>query len=150
MTKRTYDMSQESERLELNVPEGLYNFEILSVNLTKSKAGNEMYEITLALENDPSQGTKVYCVTEQGKRWLLKSFLRALDCATTETGEYIFDKEEAEAATGKIINGKVILEENKWLDRSGEERANTKCKVVNFYPRKEYEQEARVYAQEVI
>lgn len=129
MGRFSMNMSNESDRLEMELKDGWYNFEIVSMDEKTSKSGNNMFEIQLALSSDPSQGCKVYAIAEEGKRWFLKSLLQACGYAPDEEGLYDFDTDDM---IGKNVAGKVVNQKEIWIDRDGRDRETTKAKIVNF------------------
>ena len=129
MGKHSMDMSQESEKLNLSLEDGWYQFEVVNAVEQKSKKGNQMFVITLAKADNPQQGTEVYCIAEQGKRWFLKQLLRACNCPASEDGVYDWSEEDI---IGQTVNGRVQNVDEEWIDRNGQTRTTRKSKVVEF------------------
>ena len=98
----------------------------------KSKSGNMMFEITVALDTDPSVGCICYAVAEEGKRWFLKQLLQACDIQKDENGLYNFD---TDYLIGKIVSGKVRNETETFINRDRQEETKTKAKIVAFKKR---------------
>ena len=128
MGKYQMDMTQETEPNKV-FEEGWHDWEVVKVEEQTSQAGNQMFKISLALADKPSEGTVVYAVAEQGKRWFLKQLLKACDCAAGEDGVYDWSEEDVEGQTvsGRIENAKEI-----WVDREGKTRETLKSKIVEF------------------
>ena len=129
MGKYKFDMSHESERLDMQLEDGVYRFEIVSMEEKVSKSGNDMFEVQLALDSDPSQGCKVYLVDQEGKRWFLKQLLKACGVTENEEGLYEFDTDEL---IGKLVQGRVANQKEEWIDREGNPQTTNRCKVVEF------------------
>jgi len=130
--KYLMDMSKESERMNLFIDPGWYDFEIVKVIEQTSKSGNNMFKVTVALMNDPTMGTDVYLVAEQGKRWFLKQLLKACDCPANEDGVYEWDEEDI---IGRTVSGKIENSIEEWIDRAGNPQATERSKIVSFRKR---------------
>ena len=122
------DMTQEKDPAKL-IPEGWQAFEVVRLEEQTSKAGNQMFKISLVLADDMSTGTDVFAVAEAGKRWFLKQLLTACGCEAGQDGVYDWDVADVE---GKTIQGRVEHIQETWIDREGRERKTPKSKVVEF------------------
>jgi len=120
-----------NDKLDLN-PEranGWNDVEIVKAEEMTSKAGNQMFKVSLASAEDPNQGTDVYCVAEKGKRWLLKQLLAACGIEPDADGVFDWDIPDIE---GKTVQGRVEYVSETWMDREGKERTTQKGKIVEF------------------
>ena len=122
------DMTQEIEPNKV-FEEGWHDWEVVKVEEQTSQAGNQMFKISLALADKPSEGIAVYAVAEQGKRWFLKQLLRACDCAAGEDGIYDWSEEDIE---GQAVSGRIENAKETWVDREGKIRETLKSKIVEF------------------
>jgi hypothetical protein len=109
--------------------EGWHDFEIVKIEEQISKNNNQMFKISLALADKPTEGIEVYAITEAGKRWFLKQFLGACGCEAAEDGIYDWSPEDYEGLT---IQCRIENQEETWIDRNGYERKTLKSKVVEF------------------
>ncbi len=129
MGKHSYDMSKESERLDMELKDGVYKFEIVSIEEKVSSQQNDMLVMQVALDSDPSQGSTVYMVTQEGKRWFLKQLLEACGITQNQEGNYDFDTDEL---IGKLVEAKVVNVNDEWVDRNGATQSKMKSKIVKF------------------
>jgi len=117
MAKYSYDMKGEDKN-NFEMPDGWHDFEIVKLEDTKSSKGNNMFIAKVVSTEDYGIGTDVYLVSEKGKRWFLKSLLKACGCPASEDGVYDFDLEDIE---GKTVQGLVEhKKEDDWTDRKGD------------------------------
>jgi hypothetical protein len=128
MGKHVMDMTQETEPNKV-FTEGWHDWEVVKVEEETSKAGNQMFKISLVLADKPAEGTVVYAVAEQGKRWFLKQLLIACDCPAGEDGVYDWSEEDVEDHT---VSGRVENAKETWIDREGKTRETLKSKIVEF------------------
>lgn len=128
MGKYQHNMNGEKEPNKVLDP-GWYDWEIVKVDPQRSKQGNNMFVISIALAQDPGTGQDVYCVAEEGKRWFLKQLLKACEVPTLEDGSFNWSEEDL---IGKNIQGRVENNQETWTDRENKERITTKSKVVEF------------------
>ena len=110
------------------LPEGWREFTVSSIQESTSKAGNEMFIVSLS-DKETKAAIDVYCIATEGKRWMLKSLLTALGVAAGQDGVYDWDADEV---IGKVVLGKVKNEDEEWIDREGEKRTTQKSKIVEF------------------
>ena len=122
-----HDMKSEKPPKQV-LPEGWRNFKIADVQETVSKAGNEMFIVSLA-DEETGGNIEVYCVATPGKRWMLKSLLTAAGVKAGEDGVYDW---EIDQVIDKVVSGKVKNEDEEWIDREGEKRVTTKSKIEEF------------------
>jgi len=108
--------------------EGWHDWEVVKLEETTSKQGNEMFVITLA-ENKTFESIDIFAITAEGKRWFLKQFLTACGITTDKEGVMEWDITDV---IGKRISGKIENEPNTWIDREGKERSGTKSRLVRF------------------
>ena len=129
MVKQTHNMSEEKKpNIKRVLPEGWLPMTIESCEPSVSKAGNQM--MVIGLNNEEENYTEtIYLVAEQGKRWMLKKLLTACGIAAGKDNVYEWDTEEI---IGKKINALNILEDNVWIDRSGEERKTQQNRFTDF------------------
>jgi len=109
-----YDMKGEGERILL--PDGWHLFQVADMQLGKSKAGNDMFIVTL---DHPETGAAedVYMITAKGKRWKLKGFLKACGVQEDEQGKFKFEPQDL---VGLTVEGCNKQEPNEYTNREGE------------------------------
>ena len=110
------------------LPEGWREFTVSSIQESTSKAGNEMFIVSL-LDKETEAVIDVYCIATEGKRWMLKSLLTAMGVAAGQDGVYDWDVDEV---IGKAVSGKVKNEDEEWIDREGEKRVTAKSRIEEF------------------
>lgn len=135
----TMDMSGEKEVTERELfPEGWRKLQITNVEPKKSKAGNDMLEITLLDVAEQKQDV-IYAIMEQGKRWLLKKILSACGVKVEEGEIYTFELSDM---VDKVIMGKNKHIDDSYIDRQGNTVDKKKNKIQDFdkYIRKEGEE----------
>lgn len=126
-----YEMDMSNEKKpsrKVLLPEGWREFKIKDMEETMSKSGNNMFIITVTDTKTGNDDTW-YSVAEPKKRWFLKSILSACDCAGGEDGVYKWDKSDV---IGKKVAGLVEHEDNKWINRDGEEITTKQHRVVDI------------------
>ena len=129
MGKYNYDMSQEKEPTGQTVfTEGWHEFIVTAMKDEVSKAGNEMFVITLT-EKDEGGTLDLYAVAVKGKRWILKLFLDA--CGVKQDSEGIFDW-DIEDCLGKVVRGRIQNHDENWIDRENKPRTTEKSKITHF------------------
>ena len=109
------------------LPEGWRRFTITYGESTVSKAGNNMFKITLE-DKETGYPTTIYVVRTPGKRWTLKQILDATETDKQEDDDYDYVPELLE----KDLLGKVIHEDNNWINRNGDEIKDKQHKIVDF------------------
>ena len=125
----SYSMNLDDERApKKTLPEGWRVFKILAGREQVSKAGNEMIVFNV---EDVISGyyEEVYCVTQKGKRWTLKSILVACGIPRNEDGNYNW---EIKDLAGKEILGLVEHQPNDYINRNGETVKGFQHKINDF------------------
>lgn len=125
--KHSMDMSKEKPQKAM-LPEGWREFKVTDIAESVSKAGNDMFVVDLE-DKETGGFLDVYCVATEGKRWLLKQLLTAVQCPAGEDGKYDWDEEDV---VGKSILGQVKNNTEEWIDREGEKRNTEKSKIASF------------------
>lgn len=118
------DMSKEKEPNEL-LQEGWRKLEILDCVKGVSKNGNDMFEFTFGDVLTYQQLT-IFAIAIPGKRWFLKSILKACDIKANEDGVYDWDESNV---IGKMVLGFINNIDELWIDRNGQERTTNKSKL---------------------
>lgn len=108
------------------LPEGWRLFEIVDAEEQTSKSGNQMIVIT-AKDMETGYEDTWYAVAEPKKRWFLKTILDACGCAASEDGVYDWELSDI---LNKSISGLVEHEDNKWINRNGDEVIQQQHKIV--------------------
>lgn len=127
-----YQMDMKNEdKMIFDLPDGWHDFEIVKIEETTSKQGNQMFIAKLVSAENYGIGTDVYLIAEKGKRWFLKQLLTACSCLAGEDGVYEWSEEEIE---GKTIQGRVEhQQEDDWIDRYGKtQKGKLKARIVEF------------------
>jgi len=126
MSDFEYPMNGEGERVLL--PEGWHLFQVIEMELTTSKQGNEMFKVTL---EEPISGAveEVYCVTTRKKRFMLKQLLAAVGIEGDKDGIYHFDIPDV---VGKSVEARNIPEDNVYINRQGDEISEKRNKIQGF------------------
>lgn len=126
MSEHSFEMMGEGARILL--PEGWNTFFIVDMELITSKAGNECFKVTL---EEPKTGAteEVYCITQKGKRWLLKSLLTGVGIMGDEKGIYTFDTQDV---IHQDIDAKIVHEDNVYINRDGDEVKEKRNKIQSF------------------
>ena len=128
MGKYRMDMSGESERHELELPNGWREFVISDCREEQSKAGNDMFIFTLT-DKETGQMGDLYAIATEGKRWFLKAILKA--CTVKAAADGVYDW-EIEDVLDKVVMGKVVNEEETFINREGDSVTKNKSKVVEI------------------
>lgn len=121
------DFSDEPDKKKL-LPEGWRRFQITQCIESISKAGNQMFQFKLK-DIETEQVEEVFAIATQGKRWFLKSILKACDVKAGQDGIYEWDIENV---LDKIIAGRVQHINESWINREGESIAAKKAKIVEI------------------
>ena len=130
------DMSNEKKpNVKVCLPEGWRKFKLVHAEEATSKAQNMMFVIT-AEDKETGYCDTWYAIAVPGKRWFLKILLSACNCPASEDGEYDFDLTDI---IGKSVEGLCVHEDNKWINRDGDEVVTQQHKVVDI---RECEQDA--------
>jgi len=122
------DMSNESERHELELPDGWRQFTIIECREEQSKAGNDMF-IFAFQDSETKQIGDVYAIATEGKRWFLKSILKACGVKASADGVYDWNIEEV---LEKEVMGKVVNSEDTFINREGDKVTKMKSKVTEI------------------
>ena len=130
MGKYQMDMNGE-DKVNFEMPDGWHAFEIVKIENTVSKQGNEMFVAKVVSADDAGIGTDVYLIAEKGKRWFLKQLLKACDCPAGEDGVYDWSEEDVE---GRTVEDRVEhQQESEWIDRKGvTQPGKLRARIVEF------------------
>ena len=130
------DMSDEKKpQIKVCLPEGWRKFKLTYAEEQTSKQGNDMIVIT-AEDVETGYCDTWYALAVPKKRWFLKMILAACGCAASEDGVYDWDIPDI---IGKSVEGLCVHEDNKWINRDGDEVVTQQHKVVDI---RECEQDA--------
>ena len=121
------DMSEEKAPSKL-LPEGWRALKVVSMEETESKAGNLMF-VTQVQDMETKDEQTIYLVAVKGKRWMLKSLLESIGVDKDNDGNFVWDVEDV---IGRLASGKVVHEEESWIDRQGNDRTSLKSRIVEF------------------
>lgn len=122
------DMSKESQP-DAQLPEGWREFKCLDMIPETSKAGNDMF-VCQFQDVKSGKTKKMWLVSVEGKRWLLKQLLEACGIERNpDTKKYDWDFPDV---IGKPVMGYVQVENETFIDRSGQEVTKPKSKIVEF------------------
>lgn len=123
------DMSQEKpvSRKRL-LPEGWRQLDITNVIPEVSKSGNDMFIFTMK-DVETGYEDRVYAISTQGKRWMLKLILSACGVNAGNDGVYNWDFPEV---MNKRIEGLFEHEDNEFINRNGETVKTKQHKIVDF------------------
>jgi len=122
-------MSQEKEPTRKKLlPEGWREFKILGCEPSVSKSGNDMFIFELQ-DEETAYIDKVYAISTQGKRWLLKTILSACNVKAAQDGVYDWETKDV---IGKQVNCLIEHEDNEWFNRQGEKVTTKQHKIVEF------------------
>lgn len=110
------------------LPEGWRPFTIKSGEDKESKAGNKMFVFRIE-DNETSNQEDIYIVRTEGKRWLLKQMLMAIGVVPDADGKFTYEMSDF---IGKEVVGKVIHEDNEWVNREGQTIKSKQHKIVEF------------------
>lgn len=122
------DMSKEKDKKEL-LPEGQRTFQIVGCREAVSKSfGNAMFIFTFK-DTVLGQEEEVYAVAVEGKRWFLKSVLKACGIKETKDGVYNWDIPDV---MDKMVMGTVIHFPDTWINQKNETITTTKHKITDI------------------
>ena len=107
---------------------GWHTFEVVGIEEKTSKAGNPMFVAELA-EDKTMHTINVFMVATEGKAWMLKQFLTAVNAPVDEEGVFTWDVANV---MGKRLEGFVENEPNDWIDRDGKTQTSHQSKVMEF------------------
>ncbi len=125
----SYDMKDEKKPTGKKLlPEGWRRFIVVSAKEETSAKGNNMIVATLQ-DEITGQAEECYMITPQGKRWYLKSFLKACGVPIADGEVYSFEFADL---VGKIVGGQVEHFEDTWINRENKTRTTTKHKIADF------------------
>lgn len=126
------DMAQEQKpSRKVLFKEGWRKFRITSCSEeVKSKQGNSQYVLTIQDTQDHKEGN-LYAVSEPKKRWMLKEILDACGIEHKE-GIYKFQPPLSRNLVSKEIMGLVEHEDNKWVNRDGENVITKQHRIVEI------------------
>lgn len=127
----SYSMNLDNEKapnVKQLLPQGWRIFTILSGEETTSKSGNAMFKFNIRdLETEYCED--IYCVSVEGKRWLLKQILSSCGIEKDASGNYTWDIKDI---LNKEILGKVNHKPNEYINRNGDTIKTTQHKIVEF------------------
>lgn len=122
------DMSKESTP-DAQLPEGWREFRCIDMIPEVSKSGNDMF-VCQFLDVKSGKSKKVWLVSTEGKRWLLKQLLEACGISRNKsTNNYDWDFPDV---MNKSVMGYVQVENETFIDRTGTEKTLPKSKIVEF------------------
>lgn len=125
--KYSYNMKGEHPPRPV-LEEGWRKFKVIDCEEMTSKAGNEMFLVSV--EDVETGGVlDVYCVATEKKRWLLKSLLGACGVAAAKDGIYEWDIPDI---LEKEVMGKVQNSDETWVNREGDEVVTPKSRITEF------------------
>ena len=129
MGEHQMDMSsEEAPKRKKLLEEGWRKFVIVSCEPEISTKGNDMFVIRLK-DVETEYVETIYAISAKGKRWMLKAILTA--CGVPAGADGVYDW-----STSDIINKGVEAlnehEENKWIDRDGNDRCTKQNRLVEF------------------
>jgi len=131
-----HDMSNEKKpKTKMLLAEGWRKFKLVHVEEQTSKKGNQMFVID-AEDKETGYVDTWFAISEPKKRWFLKLILSSCGCAASEDGVYDWDIPDI---IGKSVEGLCVHEDNKWINRDGDEVVTQQHKVVDI---RECEQDA--------
>ena len=108
--------------------EGWRKFKVIDCEEMTSKAGNEMFLVSV--EDVETGGVlDVYCVATEKKRWLLKSLLGACQVEAAKDGIYKWDISDI---LEKEVMGKVENSDEEWINREGDTVTTKKSRITEF------------------
>ena len=128
-----YEYDMDGEGRSILMEEGWHYFTINNMVEETSKQGNEMFVVSLYCPINESVDT-VYMVTAKGKRWLLKSLLKACGIPRDEKGVYKFESNDL---IGLAVEGRNQPEPNEYINREGETIKEMRNRIVDFRETKE-------------
>lgn len=124
-----YSMNMDKEsQPDANLPEGWREFKCMDMVPEVSKKGNDMFACQF-LDVKSGKSKKVWLVSTEGKRWMLKQLLEACGIKRSEDGVFHWDFPDV---IGKSVLGYVQVEDETYINRSGESVTSPKSKIVEF------------------
>jgi hypothetical protein len=125
----SYNLENEkapSKKILLN--QGPRILTIIGGNEAISKKGNNMFVFEME-ELETKHVEKVYCILEEGKRWVLKQILDSINVQKDSSGNYSWD---LESIIGKKLLGVVIHEDTEFINRDGNTIKTKRHKIIEF------------------
>ena len=123
-----YAMNMNNESEKVLIPEGWHEFKVTEIKDKYSKAGNQMFVVSL-MRTSGKGSIDVYCVAEEGKRWMLKQLLDACEIVADPEGNYNWDIPDVQ---DKSVYARIEHETNDWIDREGKSQSTLRSKVMEF------------------
>ncbi len=123
----SYDMSKEQEP-NVTLPEGWHEFKCVDMVPEVSKKGNDMF-VSDFVHVKTEKHMKMWLVSVEGKRWMLKQLLEACGIVKSEDGNYNWDFPDI---INKSILGYVQNVDESFIGRDGNEVKTQKSKIVEF------------------
>ena len=121
-----HDMSDEPKpNIKKLLKEGWRKFTILGGVEKVSRERNEMFVLDVQ-DDETGYNEDWYCVSVKGKRWFLKSILRACNVEAGQDGIYEWSLDDI---IGKSIAGLVEHEPNEYINRKGNTVKTTQHKI---------------------
>lgn len=127
----SYSMNLDNDKIKTKkvlLNQGPRIFTIIGGNEAISKKGNNMFVFDME-ELETKHVEKVYCILEEGKRWILKQILESVGVIKDQTGNYTWD---IESITGKKLLGVVIHEDTEFINRNEETIKTKRHKIIEF------------------
>jgi hypothetical protein len=121
------DMSKEQEPSVL-LTEGWHEFKCIDMIPEVSKKGNDMFVCDF-LHVKSEKHIKVWLVSVEGKRWMLKQLLESCGIFKGDDGKYNWDFPDV---INKSILGYIQNIEESFIRRDGNEIKTQKSKLVEF------------------
>lgn len=123
MPKITLDLSNYRETTSGRVPEGTYKLQVEDVELTKSKAGNDMIVLYLRIAEGDFKGTTLIERLTLSERALFRvvGFMQAINLPTPrkrlslDTNRFVGKYVMAEVSDSEPYNGRVNSQVNTWM-----------------------------------
>jgi hypothetical protein len=127
--KMIMDMSLEREKANDLFPEGFQKVEVLSADVRKSKAGNDMLVTILLCINSGEIAEFMFTMIKE-KRWVLKSLLEATGIyKKDENGNYVFDTDDLK---GKRAIAHIHNVEEEYIDRDLKQQKRKRSQIRRF------------------
>lgn len=121
------DMSKEQAPNAL-LTEGWHEFKCVDMVPEVSKKGNDMF-VSDFVHVKSDKHIKVWLVSTEGKRWMLKQLLEACGVVRSEDGKYNWDFPNV---INKSVLGYIQNIEESFINRDGAEIKTQKSKLVEF------------------
>jgi len=122
-----HDMNDEKPPKRL-LDKGWRKFTVKTCTEEQSKAGNDMFIITL-LDQETDYIDTIYLISTEGKRWALKNLLAACGVAAAADGVYKWDIADI---INKEVSGLIGHEPNEYINRSGDTVKTTQHRIIEF------------------